>query len=80
MAHTIHRGFNALFWPPQAPGTPDIHAGKRFIHIKQKLIKRQKIGEGKGGQQKDSNSKRMRKTERKYSNIKSPIISDITKC
>ena len=38
---------------------------------------RQKRG-GKGGQQKDSNSKRMRET--KYSNIQSPIIRDITKC
>lgn len=70
MAHTIHRGPNALFWPPQAPSTPDIHAGKRFIHIKQN--KRQKRG-GKGGQQKDSNSKRMRET--KYSNIQSPSVT-----
>lgn len=77
MAHTIHRGPNALFWPPQVPGTPDIHAGKRFIYIKQKLIRDKKRG-GKGGQQKDSNSKKMRET--KYSNIQSPIISDITKC
>lgn len=31
-----------FFWPPQVPGTPDIHAGKRFIHIKQKLIRDKK--------------------------------------
>lgn len=69
MAHTIHSGSNALFWPPQAPGTPDIHAGKRFIHIKQKLIKDKKRG-GKG-QQKDSNSKRMRETEKVFKYSKS---------